>query len=241
MVDRGGKWRLRWRPVGIGGMAVGAARTPRTRGRHQHDRGRNHQGVRWQARAPARPEGSVGTAIGLPPALRAALLPRLRTETDASTCSPRRHSRLMATETYREGQKRGEMSRDEQRALAANAFDAAVDAQGRISIDRDLRELRRHSSSAPGWWSRGPSTGSRSGTPSPTSTSSTARRPGPQGLGLTALANRPGPAAHDLTQPTNREGGRGTNRERRTRTCSAHPQSPGRQDGQPQLRPLPSR
>ncbi len=37
--------------------------------------------------------------------------------------------------------KRGEMSRAEQRALAANTVEATIDAQGRISIDRELREF----------------------------------------------------------------------------------------------------
>ncbi len=46
----------------------------------------------------------------------------------------------MATETM-EKVKRGEMGRDEQRALAASTFDTSVDAQGRISIDRALREF----------------------------------------------------------------------------------------------------
>ena len=46
----------------------------------------------------------------------------------------------MATETM-EKVKRGEVSRDEQRALAANAFEVGVDAQGRVSIDRALREF----------------------------------------------------------------------------------------------------
>ena len=46
----------------------------------------------------------------------------------------------MATETM-EKVKRGEMGRDEQRALAASTFDTSVDAQGRISLDRTLREF----------------------------------------------------------------------------------------------------
>ena len=46
----------------------------------------------------------------------------------------------MATETM-EKVKRGEMSRDELRALAANTFEVAVDAQGRVSIDATLREF----------------------------------------------------------------------------------------------------
>ena len=46
----------------------------------------------------------------------------------------------MATETM-DKVKRGEVSRDEQRALAANAFEVAVDAQGRINIDRALRDF----------------------------------------------------------------------------------------------------
>ena len=47
---------------------------------------------------------------------------------------------LMATETM-EKVKRGDMGRDEQRALAASTFETSVDAQGRISIDRTLREF----------------------------------------------------------------------------------------------------
>ena len=46
----------------------------------------------------------------------------------------------MATETM-EKVKQGEMGRDEQRALAAGTFDTPVDAQGRISIDRGLRDF----------------------------------------------------------------------------------------------------
>jgi DNA-binding transcriptional regulator/RsmH inhibitor MraZ len=46
----------------------------------------------------------------------------------------------MATETM-EKVKRGDMGRDEQRALAASTFETSVDAQGRISIDRTLREF----------------------------------------------------------------------------------------------------
>ena len=45
----------------------------------------------------------------------------------------------MATETM-EKVKQGEISRDEQRALAANAFDVTVDAQGRLNVDRELRD-----------------------------------------------------------------------------------------------------
>jgi len=47
---------------------------------------------------------------------------------------------LMATETM-EKVKQGDMSRDEQRALAANTFDAGVDAQGRVNVDRELRDF----------------------------------------------------------------------------------------------------
>ena len=45
----------------------------------------------------------------------------------------------MATETM-EGEA-GRDHRDEQRALAASTFDTSVDAQGRISIDRTLRDF----------------------------------------------------------------------------------------------------
>ena len=45
----------------------------------------------------------------------------------------------MATETM-EKVKQGEISRDEQRALAAHAFDVTVDAQGRLNVDRELRD-----------------------------------------------------------------------------------------------------
>ena len=34
-------------------------------------------GVRWQARTPARPQGSTGFAVSVPPAVRTPLLPRL--------------------------------------------------------------------------------------------------------------------------------------------------------------------
>ena len=46
----------------------------------------------------------------------------------------------MAMETM-EKVKRGEMGRDEQRALAASTFDTTIDSQGRISIDRALRDF----------------------------------------------------------------------------------------------------
>ena len=46
----------------------------------------------------------------------------------------------MATETM-DKVKRGEMGRDEQRALAASTFDTTIDSQGRISIDRALRDF----------------------------------------------------------------------------------------------------
>ncbi len=37
--------------------------------------------------------------------------------------------------------KRGELSRDAWRALAHNTFEVPVDGQGRINVDRDLREF----------------------------------------------------------------------------------------------------
>ena len=37
--------------------------------------------------------------------------------------------------------KRGEMSRAQQRALAANTVEVTIDAQGRISLDRELRDF----------------------------------------------------------------------------------------------------
>ena len=40
-----------------------------------------------------------------------------------------------------EKMKRGELSRDAWRALAHNSFEATVDTQGRINLDRDLREF----------------------------------------------------------------------------------------------------
>jgi len=40
-----------------------------------------------------------------------------------------------------ERMKRGEISRDEWRAFAHNAFEVAVDAQGRVLVERDLREF----------------------------------------------------------------------------------------------------
>ena len=46
----------------------------------------------------------------------------------------------MANETM-DKVRRGEISRDEQRALAASTFETSVDAQGRISIDRTLRDF----------------------------------------------------------------------------------------------------
>jgi MraZ protein len=46
----------------------------------------------------------------------------------------------MAKETT-ERMKRGEISRDEWRALAHNTFEASVDGQGRVLLERDLREF----------------------------------------------------------------------------------------------------
>jgi MraZ protein len=46
----------------------------------------------------------------------------------------------MATETT-ERMKRGEISRDQWRAFAHNTYEATVDAQGRINVERDLREF----------------------------------------------------------------------------------------------------
>jgi MraZ protein len=40
-----------------------------------------------------------------------------------------------------EKMKRGELSRDAWRVLAHNSFEATVDTQGRINIERDLREF----------------------------------------------------------------------------------------------------
>ncbi len=37
--------------------------------------------------------------------------------------------------------KRGEMTKAEQRSIAANAIEVSVDAQGRITIDKELREF----------------------------------------------------------------------------------------------------
>lgn len=37
--------------------------------------------------------------------------------------------------------KRGEISRAQQRVLAANTVEAVIDAQGRITVDRELREF----------------------------------------------------------------------------------------------------
>ena len=46
----------------------------------------------------------------------------------------------MATEAT-EKMKRGELSRDAWRAVAHNSFEASVDSQGRINLERDLREF----------------------------------------------------------------------------------------------------
>jgi MraZ protein len=46
----------------------------------------------------------------------------------------------MANETL-ERVKRGEITRAEQRALASSAFIAQLDAQGRITVDRELRDF----------------------------------------------------------------------------------------------------
>jgi MraZ protein len=46
----------------------------------------------------------------------------------------------MATETM-DKVRRGEVSRDEQRALASRTFEVAVDTQGRVNVDRELREF----------------------------------------------------------------------------------------------------
>ena len=143
-----------------------------------------------------------------------------------------------------ERQKRGELTLAELRTKASNAFAVAVDGQGRITIDRDLRSFAGIEPGSPvvvsGAFDRvevwHPESFERINAAGGLALKGSDYRP--EGTARPARA-RP-PDAHDLTQPQQR-GGRGTNRERRTRTCSAHPQSPGRQDGQPQLRPLPSR
>ena len=53
---------------------------------------------------------------------------------------PREEFEQMAQEAT-EKMKRGELSRDAWRALAHNSFEATVDTQGRINLDRDLREF----------------------------------------------------------------------------------------------------
>ena len=61
----------------------------------------------------------------------------------------------MANETMDERQKRGELDRDRAAHAGRNAFEVAVDGQGRVSIDRDAARASPGSSSAARWWSSG--------------------------------------------------------------------------------------
>jgi MraZ protein len=45
--------------------------------------------------------------------------------------------------------KRGEINRSQQRALAANTVEAQVDGQGRITLDRELRDFARIEAGTP--------------------------------------------------------------------------------------------
>ena len=81
--------------------------------------------------------------LALPPTFRPRLEPRCYLAFGRDGCVdvyPPEEFEQMATETM-DKVKRGDISRDEQRALAANAFEVAVDAQGRVNIDRALREF----------------------------------------------------------------------------------------------------
>ena len=124
---------------------------------------RNQSGVRRQVRAPAGPEGPVGTAFGLPPALRAALLPRLRTRRLHRSDDPggvRGHGQRpdRAAEA-----RRAEPQPSCGRRPATPSPSPSTARAGSPSIGTCAASPA--SSRAVRWWSRVRSTGSRSGTP----------------------------------------------------------------------------
>ena len=90
--------------------------------------------------APAGPEGSVGTAFGLPPACGAASSPRRPGQDGCIEVMTPEAFEDMANDLI-ERQKRGELTLAELRTKASNAFAVAVDGQGRITIDRVLRSF----------------------------------------------------------------------------------------------------
>src|SRR3954447_18715860 len=62
MVDLGGRWGLRWGPVGMADGRQHRRTSSSTAGRAER---KEAAGVRWQARTPARPQGSAGLAVSV--------------------------------------------------------------------------------------------------------------------------------------------------------------------------------
>ena len=238
MVDSGGKWGLRWGPVGIGGRAVGAAGTPRT---PRQAAARQRQGtIRVFVGKYERQLDPKGR-LALPSDFRPRFEPRCYLAYGQDGCIE-----VMTPEAFEdmandlmERQKRGELT------SASCARRPAMPSPS-PSTPRAASPSTATCASFAGLEPGSPVVVSGAFDrvevwhPEALRRIEHRRRPGPQGLGLTRL--RSPTDRRPRSDPTNQQrGGRGTNRERRTRTCSAHPQSPGRQDGQPQLRPLPSR
>ena len=150
--------------------------------------------------------------------------------------TPEDHDQM--AQDLRDKERRREVDRNFVRTKSAKTFEMPIDAQGRVLIDSKLREFA------------GLELGSRVAVIgvydrveiwNAERFDDIAARSSAEWAGEPDCPSPPPEPPTTTRTHTHREGGKRTRRARGTDSAFAHPEPSGRQDGQPQLRPLPSR